>query len=98
MAHIPDLSTFDRFVNLMVLCNWFKFLNVLCPWGYSEKLGTVMERYWAIRLHAVARQLLKRVFNNYDFKIEGIDSMVHENIIPTQTISGLEAATAIHHL
>ncbi|KAG6912872.1 hypothetical protein DXG01_011433, partial [Tephrocybe rancida] len=97
MAHIPDLSTFDGFVDLMVLCNWFEFLNVLCPWGYSEKLGTVTERYRAIRLRAVARRLLEWAFNNYDFEVEGIDSTVHEDIIPTQTISGLEAATAIHH-
>ncbi|KAG6903928.1 hypothetical protein DXG01_013836 [Tephrocybe rancida] len=97
MAHIPDLSTFNGFIHLVVLCNWFKFLNVLCPWWYSEKLGTVTERYWAIRLRAVAWQLLEWVFSNYNFEVEGINSTVHEDIILTQTISGLEAVTAIHH-
>ncbi|KAG6905652.1 hypothetical protein DXG01_001440 [Tephrocybe rancida] len=97
LVHIPDLSTFNGFIDLIVLCNWFEFLNVLSPWGYSAKLGTVTERYLAIRLCAVAWRLLNWVFNNYDFEFEGLDSVVHDDIILTQTISGFEAAATIHH-
>ncbi|KAG6913671.1 hypothetical protein DXG01_005228, partial [Tephrocybe rancida] len=97
MEHIPDLSTFDGFVDLMIFCNWFKFSNVLCPWGYNSKLGTITDRFRATRLRAAAWRLLDWAFNNYEFDYNVHNGSLNEIIPQTHTISGPEAIATIQH-
>ncbi|KAG6914548.1 hypothetical protein DXG01_016669 [Tephrocybe rancida] len=98
VAHVPDMSTFDGILDIMMLCNWFEFSDVFSPWGYNKKLSTVFDLNRVIKMRVVACMLLNWAFNNFSFEFEADQSTIDEYGPDPTPIPGDHAMSKIHHL
>ncbi|KAG6904269.1 hypothetical protein DXG01_011291, partial [Tephrocybe rancida] len=79
LEHLPDLTNFDGVLDIMVICNLFKFSDLLNAFTKMFKTTSengaevpVLDAYRSVQLRAKARRLVRWVFMNHSFSFEAV--------------------------